>query len=138
MAANIESVSNEHRVFPPPADFVARANVSGRAAYAALCAEAERDYAGFWARQAKENVLWKKPFTQVLDESNAPFYKWFADGTMNVSYNCLDRHLATQPDKIALIFEADDGKVTRVSYRELYHQVCRLANGLKGLGGKEG
>ena len=136
--SNIESVFAEHRVFPPSADFVKQANVSGRAAYDALCAEAERDYTGFWGRLANEHVLWQKPFTQVLDESGAPFYKWFADGTLNVSYNCLDRHLSTQPDKIAIIFEADDGKVTRVSYRELYHQVCRLANGLKALGVKKG
>jgi len=138
MAGNIESVSNEHRIFPPSAEFVAKANVSGRAAYDALCAEADRDYAGFWARLARENVIWKKPFTQTLDESNAPFYKWFADGTLNVSYNCLDRHLTTQPDKIALIFEADDGKVTKVTYRELHARVCKLANGLKSLGVKKG
>ena len=69
----------------------------------------------------------------MLDESNAPFYRWFYDGTLNVSYNCLDRHLATQPDKTALIFEADDGKVTRVNYRELHQRVCQFANGLKSL-----
>src|SRR5450759_2424649 len=138
MSSSIESVSNERRVFPPSAEFVARANISGRAAYDAMCAEAERDYAGFWAAQARSNVLWKTPFTQTLDESNAPFYKWFADGTLNVSYNCLDRHLQTQPDKVALIFEADDGKVAKVTYRELYTRVCKLANGLKSLGVKKG
>src|SRR5260221_93792 len=82
-------------------------------------------------RQARETVLWKKPFSQTLDESNAPFYKWFADGTLNVSYNCLDRHLTTQPDKVAVIFEADDGKVTKVTYKDLHARVCKLANGLK-------
>jgi acetyl-CoA synthetase len=136
--SNIESVFAEHRVFPPSADFVKQANVSGRAAYDALCAEAASDYTGFWGRLAKEHVLWQKPFTQVLDESGAPFYKWFADGTLNVSYNCLDRHLSTQPEKTAIIFEADDGKVTKVSYRELYQRVCKLANGLKALGVKKG
>ena len=63
MSASIESVSNEHRVFPPSAEFVARANISGRAAYDAMCAQAESDYAGFWAAQARSNVLWKTPFT---------------------------------------------------------------------------
>jgi len=136
--ANIESVSQESRVFPPAAAFVKQANVSGRAAYDALCKEAEQDYAGFWAKRAREEVLWHKPFTQTLDESKAPFYKWFADGELNVSYNCLDRHLGTQPNKTAIIFEADDGKVTRISYKELYHLVCRFANGLKSRGIKKG
>ena len=65
-------------------------------------------------------LLWHKPFTKVLDESNAPFFKWFEDGELNASYNCLDRHLKTQPDKTAIIFEADDGTVTRISYKELH------------------
>jgi acetyl-CoA synthetase len=108
------------------------------AAYEALCKEAERDFEGFWGRLAKDNLLWHKAFTKVLDESNAPFFKWFADGELNASYNCLDRHLKTQPDKIAIIFEADDGKVTRVSYRELYHKVCQLANALKAHGIRKG
>ena len=90
---NIESILQEHRVFPPSAEFVKQANVSGMDAYLKLCAEAERDYGGFWAKLARENLHWTKPFTQVLDESNAPFYKWFADGELNASYNCLDRNL---------------------------------------------
>jgi acetyl-CoA synthetase len=136
---NIESVLQEHRVFPPSADFVKQANVSGMDAYKALCAEAERDFTGFWARLARENVAWTKPFTQVLDESNAPFYKWFADGELNASYNCLDRNLANgNADKVAIIFEADDGKVTKITYRELHAKVCQLANGLQGLGFRKG
>src|SRR5678816_438194 len=83
-------------------------------------------------------MLWKKPFTKTLDESNAPFFKWFYDGELNASENCLDRHLATLGDKVAIIFEADDGKVTRVTYRELYHRVCQFANGLKKLGIQKG
>jgi acetyl-CoA synthetase len=138
MSAQIESVLNETRVFPPSAEFVKQANVPGMAAYQALCNEAERDFEGFWGRLGKENVLWHKAFTKVLDESNAPFFKWFHDGELNASYNCLDRHLKTQPDKTAIIFEADDGKVTRISYKELYHKVCRLANALKAHGIKQG
>jgi acetyl-CoA synthetase len=108
------------------------------AAYKALCDEAERDFEGYWGRLAKEHLAWSKPFTKVLDESKSPFFKWFSDGELNASYNCLDRHLATQPDKIAIIFEADDGKVTRVTYRELHQRVCRLANALRAHGIKPG
>jgi acetyl-CoA synthetase len=134
----IESVLNETRTFAPSAEFVKQANVSGMAAYNKLCAEADQDFTGFWARLAREHVLWHKPFTQILDESNAPFFKWFADGTVNASFNCLDRHLQTQPDKVAIIFEADDGKVTKVTYKELYRRVCMLANGLKSRKIKKG
>ncbi|MDK2662219.1 acetate--CoA ligase, partial [Cupriavidus consociatus] len=108
-------------------------------AYQALCDEAERDYEGFWARHARELLHWNKPFTKVLDESNAPFCKWFEDGQLNASYNCLDRNLENgNADKVAIVFEADDGTVTRVTYRELHAKVCRLANGLKTLGIRKG
>jgi acetyl-CoA synthetase len=129
---------NEKRLFPPPDALVGQANVSGVAAYQALCDEAERDYEGFWGRLARENVLWHKPFNKVLDQSNAPFFRWFHDGELNVSYNCLDRHLATQPNKVAIIFEADDGSITKITYKQLYHRVCQFANGLKALGIKKG
>jgi len=132
--ANLESVLTETRVFPPPASFVAQANVKGMEGYRALCAQAEADYEGFWAEHARQHIDWHKPFTRVLDESKAPFYKWFDDGELNVSYNCLDRHLATRGERTALIFEADDGAVTTVTYRELHARVCRFANGLKSLG----
>ncbi len=133
-SATMESVLQEHRVFHPSADFMKQANISGMAAYKALCDEAASDFEGFWARLAEENLLWSKPFTKVLDESNAPFCKWFYDGELNASYNCLDRHLKTQPNKVAIIFEADDGKITRITYKNLYHQVCRFANALKANG----
>ncbi|HXZ48706.1 MAG TPA: AMP-binding protein, partial [Usitatibacter sp.] len=136
--STIESVLQESRVFPPSKAFVKQANISGMAAYEALYREAERDPEAFWARLAREELAWSKPFTKTLDESNAPFYRWFYDGELNASYNCLDRHLKTQPDKVAIIFEADDGKVTKVTYRELYHRVCQLANGLKKLGIRKG
>jgi len=136
--ATIESVLQENRIFDPPASFARHANVPDMEAYRALCAEAERDFEGFWARQARELVGWKQPFTRTLDASNAPFFKWFEDGRLNVSWNCLDRHLATQPDKPAILFEADDGKVTPVTYRELHRRVCQFANGLKSAGVKKG
>jgi acetyl-CoA synthetase len=136
--ANIESVSHETRVFEPPREFAAQANVS-KAKFDQLNAAAAADYPGFWAQLARDEVLWHKPFTRSLDESTAPFYKWFEDGELNVSYNCLDRNLENgNANKTAIIFEADDGTVTRVTYRELYHQVCRFANGLKSLGVRKG
>ncbi|HMM54581.1 MAG TPA: acetate--CoA ligase [Candidatus Desulfobacillus sp.] len=138
MSSTIDSVLNEKRVFPPSAECVAQANVGGMEAYRELYAQSEKDLEGFWGKAARDNLVWHKPFTRVLDESKAPFFKWFEDGELNVSYNCLDRHLQTQPTKTALIFEADDGKVTRISYQALYHRVCRFANALKGLGIKKG
>ena len=131
--STIESVLHEDRIFEPSNDFVKQANVSGLKSYETLCAAAEKDYEGFWASLAKEHLLWNKPFSKTLDSSNAPFYKWFHDGELNVSYNCLDRHLKTQPNKTAIIFEADDGKVTKVTYKQLFHKVCQIANGLKSL-----
>ncbi|HWJ93377.1 MAG TPA: acetate--CoA ligase [Telluria sp.] len=129
----------ENRVFAPPADFAAKAAISGMEQYKALCDEAERDYEGFWGRLARETLDWNKPFTQVLDESSAPFYKWFADGQLNASYNCLDRNLANgNADKTAIIFEADDGTATPVTYRQLHERVCKFANGLKSRGIKKG
>ena len=137
--ADIETVKQETRVFLPPAEFVASAAIPGMDAYKALCAEAEQDYEGFWGRLARENILWQKPFTKTLDESNAPFYKWFEDGHLNVSYNCLDRNLQNgNADKTAIIFEADDGQVTKATYAELHQKVCKFANGLKSLGVQKG
>jgi acetyl-CoA synthetase len=134
----IETVLHETRVFPPPEEFTKQANISGMQAYQALCAEAEKDYLKFWANRATEQILWHKPFTQILDDQTPPFYRWFGDGELNVSYNCLDRHLATQADKVAIIFEADDGTVIRSTYRDLHQNVCRFANALKSLKIKKG
>ena len=135
----IESVMHEDRIFHPPAAFSEKARIGSMAAYDAMCQEAQSDYAGFWGRQALEELVWKKPFTRVLDESNAPFYKWFDDGLLNASYNCLDKNIeAGFANKVAIIFESDGGQVTRVTYQELLHKVCALANGLKSLGYKKG
>jgi len=138
MSEKIESVLIENRVFPPAAAFMQQANVSGMDAYRALADAAQKDYSGYWAKLAREHITWHKPFTKSLDESNAPFYKWFEDGELNVSWNCLDKHLATQPEKTAIIFEADDGKVTIINYRDLHARVCQFANALKSRGIKKG
>ena len=132
--STIESVLKETRSFPPSEAFRQHATVSGMQAYNDLCEKANADYEGFWGDLARELLSWKKPFTQVFDGSQAPFFKWFADGQLNVSYNCLDRHLEHNASKTAIIYETDDGQVTPISYRSLYEQVCQFANGLKSLG----
>jgi len=130
---------HERKVYYPGQQAVQSARISGMDAYRALCAQAEADYTGFWARLARENLYWQQPFTHVLDDSQAPFYKWFDDGKLNVSYNCLDVHVqAGKGEKTAIVFEADDGTVTRVSYAELLDKVSRFANALKSLGVKKG
>jgi acetyl-CoA synthetase len=135
---SINSVLHETRIFEPSAEFVKSANISGMSAYNALCKEATDDYEGFWAKLARELLVWHKPFTKTLNEDNAPFYKWFEDGELNVSANCLDKHLNTIPNKTAIIFEADDGSTINVTFKELYHRVCQFANGLKKLNIKAG
>ncbi|MFZ3003739.1 MAG: acetate--CoA ligase [Undibacterium umbellatum] len=129
----------ESRVFYPPAAFVANAAIPSMDAYNALCKEAEQDYEGFWARLARENLHWHKDFSTTLDESTAPMYKWFEDGLLNVSYNCLDVNLQNgNADKVAVIFEADSGEVSKVTYKDLHAKVCQFANGLKSLGISKG
>ncbi|MDI1260725.1 acetate--CoA ligase [Aquabacterium sp.] len=136
-AADNTSTTPSH--YPVPSAFAQGAHIGSREAYDQLCAEANADHAGYWARLAREFLSWKKPFTQALDDSQAPFYKWFDDGLLNVSYNCLDRHVeAGLGDKVAIIFESDDGKVARVTYSELLERVCRLANVLKAQGVQKG
>jgi acetyl-CoA synthetase len=122
-----------------PAAFAKTARVGSRQVYDTLCAQAQDNHQVFWANHAKQLLHWQTPFTRILDDSQAPFYRWFDDGKLNVSYNCLDRHVeAGLGDKTALIFEADDGQVTRVTYRELLTRVCRLANALKAEGVQAG
>ena len=135
----IQSTLVENRIFPPSAEAMKGARISGMPAYEALCAEAENDFEGYWARLGREQLQWDKPFTQTLDESNAPFYRWYADGELNASANCLDRHMGTPAEnKTAIIFEADDGAVTRVTYKELLARVSQFANALKAAGIKKG
>ncbi|MGD9775138.1 acetate--CoA ligase [Diaphorobacter sp.] len=135
----IESVLVENRVFPPSDSVVQAARVSGMTGYEALCAEADTNPDAFWARLAREHLHWTRPFTQTLDESNAPFYQWFADGELNASANCLDKHMGTPAEnKPAIIFEADDGEVTQVTYRQLLERVSQFANALKAHGVQQG
>ncbi|TFZ06319.1 acetate--CoA ligase [Ramlibacter henchirensis] len=135
----IESVLVENRVFPPSDAATRGARISGMAAYEALCKEAEKDFEGFWARLARENLDWTKPFTKTLNESSAPFYKWYEDGELNASANCLDKHIGTPVEnKTAIVFEADDGSVSTVTYKDLLSRVARFANALKAQGIRKG
>ena len=137
--STIDSLLQESRLFAPAEELVRAAHVSGMAAYEALCREAEADPQAYWGRLARELLDWQQPFDTVCDESRPPFYRWFADGRLNASWNCLDRHVeAGRGDKTALIFEADDGQVTRVSYAELLARTCQLANALKAQGIQQG
>ena len=137
--SNIESVLQENRLFQPPEALVKHAAISGMDAYNAMCADAAHDYEGYWAKLARTELEWKKPFTKTLDESNAPFYQWFHDGELNASYNCLDVNLTNgNADKTAIIFEADDGNNSTITYRALHQRVCKFANALKSRGIKKG
>ncbi len=130
---SIESILHEKRIFPPSDDFTA-ATCLNQADADALYAEAAADHEAFWARLAREQIHWETPFTEVLDTSNAPNFRWFTDGRLNVSYNCLDIHLAERGDKIAIIFEGEGGDQRRLTYRELTDDVSRFANALKAQG----
>ena len=133
----VESVLTEQRSFPPAPAFAATARVRSDD-LAALHAEAAADPQAFWAGLARAEIAWRKPFTEVLDESRAPNYRWFADGELNVSWNCLDVHLADRGDKTAIVFEGEPGDVRTLSYRELHAEVCRFANALKARGVERG
>ena len=130
---SIESIYTEDRIFYPSKQSSKNSRVKDLSHYKQLCESYKVDYEGTWGKLAKDLLIWDKPFTKILDDSTPPFYKWFDDGKLNASYNCLDRHADSQPNKTAIIFEADDGDVTKITYQELYERVCQFSNGLKTL-----
>ena len=131
----IESVLQEQRIFAPPAELAASARIGSLAAYRALCSKADSDPDGFWGDLARSQLDWFKPFDSVLDWSDPPFARWFGGGTTNLSFNCLDRHLAgPRADKTALIWEGEPGDSLSFTYRQLHAEVCKAANALKTLG----
>ena len=132
--STIDSLLQEDRRFEPPADFVA-----SRIASPELYDQAQADRLGFWAEQSRSLLHWHRPFSETLDWSNPPFAKWFADGALNVSYNCLDRHVAEgRGDRVALHFEGEPGDSRPITYAELTSEVKRAANLLTSLGVKQG
>ena len=129
----ITSVLKEKRLFNPAKEFSAQAHIKSKAAYQRLCKEADKNPEKFWGNLAKE-LVWSKPFKKVLDWK-LPYAKWFVGGKINISYNCLDRHIATwRKNKAAIIWEAESGETRTLTYQELHREVCRFANVLKGLG----
>jgi acetyl-CoA synthetase len=133
----IESVSQEQRVFPPPEGFARSARIPSYDAYLAMYKRSVEDPEGFFREQAKE-LHWTKEPTQIL-EWNPPFAKWFADGTLNLADNCLDRHVAAgRGDKTAIVWEGEPGEVLKISYKQLLAEVCKFANVLEGLGIRKG
>ncbi|MBI5612333.1 MAG: acetate--CoA ligase [Gammaproteobacteria bacterium] len=130
----IDSTLSEQRVFQPPASFSVKARIGSLAEYQKLRAAAAADPAGFWAALARSEIDWHKDFSVALDAGKAPHYAWFTDGVLNVSYNCLDRHLARRADKTAIIFEGENGDTRRLSYADVHRQVCLFANALKAKG----
>jgi acetyl-CoA synthetase len=130
---SIESVLIEQRTFPPWPEFTARARLKPKDVET-LRKRAAEDHVGFWADLASQELSWQRPFTVALDEERAPNYRWFTDGRLNASWNCLDVHLNERGHKTAVIFEGEPGDVRRLSYRELHADVCRFANALKASG----
>jgi acetyl-CoA synthetase len=130
---NIKSVLLEERTFDPPPQFTARAFLKP-ADVERMRARAQEDNVGFWSELAARELTWQTPFTVRLDDSQAPNYRWFTDGKLNASANCLDVHLAHRGHKTAIIFEGEPGDVRRLTYRELHAEVCRFANALKAQG----
>ncbi len=130
---NIESILKEQRSFLPAASFTKAARIKPDD-LETLYKEAEADHKGFWAERARRGIQWDKPFSTVLDDSNAPNYAWFTDGELNVSKNCLDVHLDARGDKTAIIFEGEPGDRRTLSYAELTAEVCKFANALTAQG----
>src|ERR1700733_13918770 len=134
---NIQSTLLEERLFPPPAQFTARARIKPADAEQ-LRQAARTDHVRFWAELARAELKWHTPFAQPFDDSEAPNYRWFSDGRLNASFNCLDVHLETRGHKTAVVFEGEPGDVRRLSYRELHAEVCRFPNALKAQGIRRG
>jgi acetyl-CoA synthetase len=130
---DIQSVLQEDRVFPPTAQFRKAAALKADELQA-MYVKAERDHVGFWADLARTEIEWRKPFTVALDADQAPNYRWFTDGRLNVSHNCLDVNLRERGGKIAIVFEGEPGDVRKLTYAELHGEVCRFANALKDTG----
>jgi acetyl-CoA synthetase len=133
VSADIESVLKEGRVFPPPPAFQAAAHIKSLDEYRKLYERSLRDPDGFWSEQA-ESLTWSKRWTKVVDWQ-PPFAKWFVGGSLNLSENCLDRHVSTwRKNKAAILWEGEPGETRTLTYQELLREVSRFANALKGLG----
>ncbi len=133
MSQALENLLTENRTFEPAPEFAAQAN-----ARPGIHQEAAEDYLAFWMEQALSRITWHKEPTRILDDSNPPFFKWFADGELNISFNCLDRHLEAHGDQVAYHWVGEPGDARTLTYSDLHADVCRFANGLKSLGLERG
>ncbi|MCZ6737697.1 MAG: acetate--CoA ligase [Actinobacteria bacterium] len=133
MSQALENLLQEDRIFPPSDEFVAQAN-----ARPGIHEEAAADTRAFWMEQALDRITWFKEPTEILDDSNPPFFKWFKDGELNLAYNCLDRHLEEHGDQIAYHWIGEPGDTRALTYQDLADEVSRFANGLKSLGLQKG
>ena len=133
MSKAIENLLSENRSFPPPSEFTAQAN-----AQAGIHEEAAGDPEAYWMEQARSRITWFKEPTRALDDSNPPFYKWFSDGELNLSYNCLDRHLDDHGDQVAYYWIGEPGDTRTITYADLHREVSRFANALKSVGLEKG
>jgi len=133
MSNALENLLTEDRVFVPSPDFARTAN-----AQPGIYEQAEEDWAGYWMNQALKRVSWFEEPQSALDDANPPFYKWFTGGRLNLSYNCLDRHLEKAADKVAYHWIGEPGDKRTITYRDLHRQVGQFANALKALGLKKG
>jgi acetyl-CoA synthetase len=130
---------SESKVYDVPADFASNALIND-AQYQEMYQRSVDDPEGFWAEQAEKFLTWSKPWDRVLDyDYHKAYIRWFEGGKLNVSVNCLDRHLETRGDQVAIIWEGDDPNVDKkITYRELHAEVCKFANALKARGVKKG
>ena len=133
MSEKIENLLEENRIFEPSQNLKKNANATEE-----WFKEAENNRLDYWKKQALNRISWFKEPTEVLDDSNPPFFKWFKDGELNLSYNCLDRHLENDGDRVAYYWEGEHGDTQEITYRDLYERVCKLSNALKSLGVQKG
>jgi acetyl-CoA synthetase len=137
--STIESILQEKRTFTPSAEFASQAQVKSWQEYQDLYQQAQENPSQFWGELAEKELHWFEKWEQVLDWSNAPFAKWFVNGKINISYNCLDRHLTTwRRNKAAIIWEGEPGDSRTLTYAQLHREVCQFANAMKQLGIKKG
>ena len=136
---SINNILEEKRIFPPSKEFSDKANIKSLNELLSLKKQALDNPLEFWESYARSEIDWFEPFQTVLDSQNAPFFKWFKEGKLNITYNCLDRHIKNgHGGKTALLWEGEPGDSRKYNYKELLKEVCKAANALKAIGVKKG
>ena len=136
---SINNILEENRLFPPSKEFSDKSNIKSFEELQSLKKQSLENPTKFWESFANSEIDWFEPFQTVLDRANAPFFKWFKEGKLNITYNCIDRHAKSHPDKTAIIWQGDEKENNQyISYKQLHHEVCKLANGFKSVGISKG